>query len=191
MSLNIFPTIAGQQWKSKKRMKWDVSVQTSAQNVRKTLVTQTYPKWEITVSYKGLTQSDADMIMGFYGQQKGPFLPFLWKDIEDYKATRQVIGLGIGEPKTYYLCRTVGNGIVIPVYDPIPESLHVFLDGVETSAAGIGDDGAIRVDAPEGAEISATFEYYWRVAFDSDYNEQTAVFYDLFENGNIKLVSAL
>lgn len=191
MSLNVFPDLPGQQWKSKKRMKWDVSVQKSAQQVRKTMINQNYPSWEINVQYKGLTKYNADIIMGFFGQQKGAFLPFLWKDLEDYKVTAQPIGTGTGSSETYYLTRSLGNGIVLPVYDVVPNTLKVYVDGTQTTSYTLGVDGKITMTATSGKPITATFEYYWRVAFDADYNEQTVVWYDIYENASMKLVTVL
>lgn len=188
--MNIFPEIPGQKFESKKRQKWDVQIQTSASKRRKSMTNQVYPEWEIEVDYTGLTKENADKMMGFYGQQKGPLTPFLFKDMEDYKVIGQNIGVGTGLKQNIYLLRTVGNGVVVPVYDVVPNTLKIYSAGEEIEY-NLGNDGLVTVTTIKDNIITADFEYYWRVAFDNDYCEQTLLYYDIYQNSTIKLVSVL
>lgn len=187
--MNVFPDMPGQAWKSKKRQTWSVTAQTGASGKRRTLINQTYPKWTIEVKYVGLTKTNADIIMGFFGQQKAGFESFLFKDNEDYQVTGQYIGVGTGNSQSVYLYRSIAGEMSEPVTDIIPNTLKLYANGTQIECS-IGTNGLITFTAPQGTVLTIDYQYYWRVAFDSDYNEQTIIFLDVYENASIKMVTA-
>lgn len=188
--MQIFPDLPGQDFGSKKTQRWDVKVQKSGGKKRKAMTSQVYPEWEIEVAYKALTKENTDKIMGFFGAVKGPLTPFLWRDLEDYQENGVRLGLGDGMNSNFYLIRNVGGYMADRVFDVVSGTLKVYVNGAPAEYTP-GADGLVSLNtAPDaGTVISADFEYYWRVCFAEEYAESVNIFYDLYENKKIRLVT--
>jgi uncharacterized protein (TIGR02217 family) len=107
-------------------------------------------------------------LYGFFCARSGNFDSFLLDDVTDDFVTAQTIGVGDDATLAWQMIRTYGS-FAQPVYDvknsPVP---IIYIDGVEQmSGYTIGSTGILTFDAEpaEGAVITATFGYYWRVRF--------------------------
>lgn len=190
MSLPVFPQFPSMAWNSEKAQSWEVTVKKSGTGKRKTMTSQAYPNWTIKCSYTALSQEEVERAAGFFAQVKGELLPFLWKDPEDYQEPNVRIGTGNGANKEFQLLRNYADEYVEPIYDVVPGTLMAFVDGV-TANYTLGTDGLITMAAPPalGAVVTATFEYYWRVAFDVDNVTFTNFWYNYYELKTITLVN--
>ncbi|MBP2638447.1 MAG: hypothetical protein H6Q72_4354 [Firmicutes bacterium] len=192
MSLAIFPDIMSFGWNSKKRQVWENTyTQKSANGRRKALCTQSYPTWEIECEYPYLTDDQRHQLAGFFAQLQGPTSTFLWLDPEDNIATDVRIGTGDGTTVKYYLVRNIG-GYLEPVKDIVDSSLVVKVAGA-TRSVTLGDDGLIMfgIVPAQGAAITATFQYYFRVAFDDNNLEWTNFWYQAHKMGSFTVVTVL
>lgn len=191
MSLPIFPQFPCMAWDSEKTQSWDVTVKKSGSGKRKTITNQAYPEWTLKCSYTALKQEEVEQAAGFFALVKGQLSPFLWKDPEDYQEENVRIGTGDGTNQNFQLLRNYANLAVEPIYDVVSGTLKVFADGVEVGFT-LGTDGLVITDIPPeiGAIITASFEYYWRLAFDDDGMTWKNFWYNYYELKTITLVSA-
>lgn len=190
MSLPIFPQFPSMAWNSEKTQSWEVTVKKSGSGKRKTMTSQAYPNWNIKCSYTALGQQEVEQAAGFFARVKGELLPFLWKDPEDYRENNVRIGTGNGENREFQLLRNYADEYVEPIYDVVPGTLAVFVDGVAVGFS-LDADGLVIITAPPaiGAVITATFEYYWRVAFDTDSITWVNFWYNYYQLKTITLVN--
>lgn len=165
MALPIFPDLPSMEWNNKKQPIWNVTVKRSGTGKRKSLTTQAYTHWELSMSFRCLDQEQIEKAAGFFSMIKGSLTPFLWKDMEDYKQEKVRIGAGNGENTGFQLVRNLGNYYVEPVLDIVPGTLTVYVAD-EPTAVTLDTDGWVDFAEPPpmGAIITASFEYYWRVA---------------------------
>lgn len=191
MSLPVFPYFPSMAWDSTKTQSWDVVIKKSGSKKRKTMTTQAYPEWTIKCSYTALSDYEVEQAAGFFAKVKGQLSPFLWKDFEDYKQTNVRIGTGNGTNKNFQLLRNYADDYVEPIYDVVPETLTVYVDGVAVPYT-LGTDGLVTLIMPPelGKAVTATFEYYWRVAFDDDGITWDNFWYKYYKLNTITLVSA-
>ncbi len=190
MSLPIFPTLPSMAWDSQKTARWSTKVQNSGSGKRKSLSQWAYPEWEIECSYTCLNPAEIEQAAGFFNLVRGKFQPFLWKDPEDYKQTKVRIGTGNGVNTDFQLLRNLANLYVEPVKDVVAGTLTVYAEDNQIIVT-IGTDGGITTATPpaEGAAITASFEYYWRVAFDSDELNYTNFWYSYYKLKKITVVT--
>jgi len=69
-------------------------------------------------------------------------------------------------------------------------TLNVYTGGL-LSEHTLGADGMVTLNiAPSAGDVvTADFAYYWRVCFADEYMESVNIFYDLYENKKIRLVT--
>ena len=98
------------------------------------------------------------------------------------------IGTGDGALTDFQLFRMVGS-FKLPVTDIKSGTLSAIVDGVVTPVTLL-DGGVVRfASAPaSGAVISASFDYYWRVAFADDETEFDSQFLNIGKS-TIKMVT--
>lgn len=190
MSLPIFPDIPTMAWNSIKRQRWNTKVQKSGSGIRKSLSRWAYAEWDIEAEYTCLNQDQIELVAGFIGLVRGQFKPFLWKDPEDFKQTKVRIGTGNGINTDFQLLRNLGNLYIEPVKDIVAGTLAVCANDTEIPVT-LGTDGLVKANtAPEtGAIVTASFEYYWRVAFADDEADWTNFWYNYYKLNKIKLVT--
>lgn len=189
MTLPVFPEMPI-KWKSKKTPVFSTYVKVAGSGRRKSMTHQSYPDWEIECSLTGLTDEQIRRVAGFLLSVQGRLSPFLWKDPEDYRETNVLLGYGNGVNRNFQLVRRWGALNPEPVRDVVAGTLHVFCDGQEQDAYDF-DDGLITLAmAPaSGAAVTATFEYYWRVAMDADDVGWSVEFFDINEIDSFKVVT--
>jgi len=129
---------------------------------------------------------DVEGLLAFFEARAGQMHGFRWKDWADYKscpASRtpdyedQYIGIGDGATKEFQLIKTYGSGgveYVRPITKPVAGTVVVGLLGDHQSeAVQFSVDTATGIvtffDAPpEGARVTAGFEFDVPVRFDTD-----------------------
>lgn len=190
MSLPIFPALPSMAWDSQKTARWSTKIQKYGSGKRKSLSQWAYPEWDIECSYTCLNPAEIEQAAGFFNLVRGKFQPFLWKDPEDYKQTKVRIGTGNGVNTDFQLLRNLANLYVEPVRDVVAGTLVVYAEDSLITVT-LGADGWITTATPpaEGAVITASFEYYWRVVFDSDELNWTNFWYNYYKLNKITVVT--
>lgn len=188
MTLPIFPEDIFVAWNSKKTVHWETTVKKSATGARKAMTNWAYPEVEIECSLVGLSDAQTVLVQGFICSLCGRLTPFLWRDFEDRRVDNVSLGTGDGT-RTDFQLRRFMNSFALPVTDIKAETLSVSVDDAVTPVTLL-DCGIIRfAQAPAaGTEITASFEYYWRVAMADDDTEFEALYIDT-QKSAIKLVT--
>lgn len=190
MTLPIFQSPPSIAWDNTKTQIWDTKIQTYGLGGRKSLSRWSYPKWELECEYTCLDPDELEYMAGFFGYVRGQHQPFLWLDLEDYRQENVRVGVGDGETTDFQLVRNFADLFVEPIYGTVAETLHVFADDAEVAVLS-EDEGIVKLaTAPaSGAVLTATFNYYWRVAFDDDEMEWTNFWYEFYKTKTVKLVT--
>lgn len=186
--LPVFPENISIGWESKKTLRWETTVKKSSSGVRKAMTNWAYPEIEIECQLVGLSDAQSVLVQGFICSLYGRLAPFLWRDFEDRREEDAALGTGDGAITDFQLFRMAGT-FRLPVTDVVADTLTVNVDGVSTQVALL-DGGVVRfASAPaSGAAISASFDYYWRVAFADDETEFDSQFLNIGKS-TIKMVT--
>ena len=179
------------EFNSKKTEMWDdVIVKKTGSGRRKTLSRRAYPDWAIQVKFTGLDDAQVESIAGFIAQQRGEFAEFLWLDPVDFQETAVRIGTGDGSTKQFQLLRNLADKFVFPVTDIVTGSLTVYVNGVAVTVSSVVDGLATLAAAPAlNAVVTATFQYYWRVAFDGSKYSWVDPFFNLYKFETINMIT--
>jgi len=129
---------------------------------------------------------DVEALIAFFEARQGQLHGFRWKDWADFKSSAasrapghrdQVIGSGDGATTQYALSKTYrsgGVGYVRTIAKPVTGTVRLAVAG-DPLRAGRGftvdtSTGLVTLDAPppEGAQITAGFEFDVPVRFDTD-----------------------
>jgi uncharacterized protein (TIGR02217 family) len=190
MSYPVFVSPPTMAWNSTKTQKWNTKIQKSASKRRKTLSRQSYPEYELDCTYTCLDTAEVDYVAGFFAKMHGQAGTFLWKDDQDYKCDKTWIGTGDGSTTGFQIVRSLEGQFFEPVLNIVPGTLKVFVDNVQVSEI-LGDDGwDVLAAAPAaGSIITASFEYYWRVAFAKDEMEWENFWDRFYRIKSVKLVT--
>lgn len=177
-------------WNNTKTQSWDTIIQKYGSGKRKSLSRWSYPQWTLECSYTCLSQKEIEYVVGFFATVRGQHQPFLWLDLEDYRQENVRIGVGDGGNTGFQLLRNYSNLFAEPVYGVVSGTLHVFVNDIEVPVSS-EDEGWIELTSPPdpGATITATFDYYWRVAFDSDDLDWSNFWYGFYKLNKVKLVT--
>lgn len=149
---------------------------------------------------------DLGRIVAFFEARRGPLHAFRWKDWTDYKSCLasatprfgdQRIGTGDGSTTAFALTKIYGTGAAAyrrPIAKPVPGSVSV---GAGDSELREGPDFAVDVATglitfsappPDGAAVTAGFEFDVPVRFDTDRLTISAA---SFEAGEIPAVPVI
>lgn len=188
MTLPICP-ILPVKWGSKKNPVWETVVKKSGSGKRRTMTNQSYPLWEIEVDLVGLNEDQREEITAFLYSVKGQLEPFLWWDYEDHQETKILLGIGQGSVTDWQLVRRYKTVYTEPVTDLVANTLSVYINNVLVTNYSLLSNGLIRFTTPPVGNITASFEYYWRMALDDDDVGWEHVFNNISEVKNFKMVS--
>lgn len=174
----VFPALAGQGWSVHKRPTFSTRIAShvSGREVRSPFYAYTLYEFELTFdalasdsSYPGLGAESLQSLMALYLQCGGQYGTFLYSDPTDNAVTRQAIGTGDGETKSFVFQRALG-GFSEPVSWVVSVS-NVYLNGQPqtdgwTTAA---PNSLVFSNAPaSGTAISADFSYAFQCRFLDD-----------------------
>jgi uncharacterized protein (TIGR02217 family) len=232
-ALNVFPSLAGLAFPVAKSPTRRTRVQRTVSGRESLIMDQPTPLYRWTLSFKflrtaadvragsalgpGVGFGEYEQLAGFFNQQNGPLIPFLFSDPTDggvggAGVTNQAIATGDGSTTAFQLKRTQGislpgGGSTEPVYAPGPSVALVYLNGVPQSLSSYSvtqanlttggklanTSGLLTFVAPpaSGVAITATFNYYWPVRFADDNIDLDYFMYQLYSAQKIALMSVL
>lgn len=132
-----------------------------------------YPLASYRVAHNLRKEADIADFIAFFLARRGRVNTFLFYDWTDFSAPAQPIGIGDDIATEFTLRRTYADAagtFVRPISDIIPDSVTVFADGEEVTSGWSRDGTVITFStAPVlGTVITADFEFYVRVRFDTD-----------------------
>lgn len=137
---------------------------------------QSLGKWDI--SYSVQTQAQLQALQQFFHARQGKSTGFLFLDPIDNTGTLQALGVGDGTTTTFQLVMNYTSGgitTVRKITKPNVSTVAAFVSGVSTAATVNASTGVLTFGtAPaSGHPVTASFQYYVPVRFDSDVNEVT------------------
>lgn len=150
--------------------------------------------------------SDIDTLIAFFEARRGRLYGFRWKDWSDYRSSGslvtpgfedQVLGTGDGVQTAFQLQKTYRSGEVTytrVIRKPVLGSVRVGLQGdVQTEAVDFTFDTATGIvtfaDAPpQGATVTAGFEFDVPVRFDTDSIQTSAASFKAGDIPNVPVV---
>src|SRR5262249_43158644 len=173
---------------------------------------QPYPIWTWTLTYTllrdkwdaraqgsmgggpGIGYDELRTLAGFFLQQQGSFLPFLFDDPTDNSVNAQPLGTGNSSATQFQLVRTMAS-FAEPVTAPNSVGA-IYFNGVLQSPSGYSVDPGIGIvtfaaPPPSGQLVTADFTYRFRVRFAEDTAEFENFMYQLWQLKQIRLQSVL
>ena len=189
MKLKVLPVTDGIAWKSTKAQAWSTTVKEAGSGKERVLTNWAYPRWTIETSYSILTPEAGDLLYGFFASLRGRYEPFLWPDPEHNAEHDIQLGIGTGAKAKYQALRRFGAWAE-PVLDLKPDTLEVKVDDVKVEATA-DDNGIITLAAapPNGAKVTASYGYYWRVRLSDDKFTIEVVLDNIWRSKSMKLVT--
>lgn len=129
------------------------------------------------------TLDDLNTLQVFFEARRGRLQAFRFRDFADWKScppqqdaepTDQPLGTGDGAETTFQLVKMYGeaeDAYVRPIRKPVAGTVRVAIDGAETTAFSISYSDGLATFAsppPEGAVLTAGFQFDTPVRFDTD-----------------------
>ena len=182
MSDLVFPALPGLGWNIVRTPTWATRTQVSVSGKETRQADWSYPRytWELSFDFLRSAPSLAELqtLVGFVNQMQGGFNTFLYSDEDDNAVTGQSLGTGDGATVAFPLIRTFG-GYIEPVAR-VAAVQSVTVGGAAATVtvnydAGNESGSSVTFATPPaaGAEIVATFTYYWRCRFSADTTDFT------------------
>jgi uncharacterized protein (TIGR02217 family) len=204
----IFPVLPGLGWSVTKAPRFATRIQRAVSGRELRALDQPWPIWTWTLTYTllrdkwdarapsgpGLGYDELRTLAGFFLQQQGAFLPFLFDDPTDNAVTGQPLGTGNASDIAFQLVRNMA-GFVEPITAPNNLSA-IYFNGVLQSPSGYAvdlDTGIVTfaTPPPSGQLVTADFTYRFRVRFAEDTAEFDNFMYQLWQLQRIRLQSIL
>lgn len=204
----IFPALPGLGWSVVKAPRFSTRIQRAVNGRELRILDQPAPIWTWTLSYSvlrdkwdaraaggpGIGYDELRALAGFFLQQQGALLPFLFDDPTDNAIAGQAIGTGNASVAAFQLVRTMA-GFAEPITAPKAVTA-IYFNGVRQDPASYtvnGDSGMVTFAAPPaaGQSITADFAYWFRVRFASDTAQFENFMYQLWQLKEMKLQSVL
>jgi len=202
----IFPSLPGLGWSVVKSPRFATRIQRAVNGRELRTLDQPCPLWNWTLTYPLLrdrndsraisspSYDELRTLAGFFLQQQGALLPFLFDDPTDDIAAAQPLGTGDSSRTVFQLLRNMG-GFAEPITAPNTVSA-IYFDGILQSAANYTVDAAsgfvtFATPPPAGQLVTADFTYYFRVRFADDTAEFENFMLQLWQARQIKLQSVL
>lgn len=199
MSNLVFPSLPGLQWGIRRAPKFATTIQAARSGKEVRILEQAAPRWSWELSYSFLSddrtagESDLMKLGAFFQYHRGAFESFRYLDADDQVATDAAIGTGNGTQTSFQLARSFGT--TTPWLEPITEingTPTVKVNGVAVTAT-LGAAGVVTLAVPpaNGAAVTASFAYWWRVRFDSDSLDVEQFLSKMWKCQSLKLVQVL
>jgi uncharacterized protein (TIGR02217 family) len=204
----IFPVLPGLGWSVVKAPRFATRIQRAVSGRELRALDQPWPIWTWTLSYSllrdkwdaraisgpGLGYDELRTLAGFFLQQQGSFLPFLFDDPTDNAVTGQPLGAGDSSTTAFQLVRTM-MGFAEPITAPNVVTA-IYFNGVLQSGSGYGVDPETGIvtfatPPPAGQLVIADFTYRFRVRFAEDTAEFDNFMYQLWQLQRLRLQSVL
>lgn len=190
MSNAVFPTLAGLTWNVVRQPEFHTKTQKAVSGREIRLAFMAYPMYTFKMTYEVLRQTGAneelENLCGFFLQRQGSFDSFLYSDPTDNSVTAQGFGTGDGATKSFQLVRPFGT-VATAFYEPV-QNLNgtptIYSNGTVVSGANytISNGLVTFTTAPaNGAVLTWTGSFYYRVRFNMDSAEFNQFMKDLWE----------
>lgn len=197
MSNDIFPVLAGLDWNVSRSPEFSTQVKRAVSGKELRGAFRQYPLWIFSMSYNvlrdDLLNNELRTLAGFFLVRKGMFDSFLYTWTADSTVTDQVFGVGDGVTTSFQLVRSFG-GFVEPVQNVNAIANIKKAGAVQTNPANytVDANGLVTfVAAPaNGAALTWTGSYYYRVRFLLDAAEFSEFLQDLHELKKLSFVGA-
>lgn len=202
MTLSVFPSnLPGLAWDVLKTPFSSTRVLTARSGLEYRAANWSYGKYKWELNYTVLRQNrngltELQQLMGFCLQMQGMFANFLYTDPTDNSVMQQALGTGNATQTVFPLLRTFGGwtdpNLVLNILTA------VYLNGVlqnptTYSAVQVGQYGIDSIQfnsAPGGgAQVAATFTYYFPVRFLQDDPEFTNFAYQFWAQKKLQFQS--
>lgn len=178
--LPILPRLRGQAYPDKKRPDYHTIVKQSPSAIAKIYESWHYPRWYIELTYEFMAGnapgSDYRKLLDFFIARRGSLSDFWYQDPEDNAAQDELIGTGDGSQRSYQLCRTY-CGYQEPIFGlnaDYPLKLTVDKALQTPDKFTVSNTGLLTFKTatpPKGAEIRASFHFFYRCRFTEDMAE--------------------
>jgi uncharacterized protein (TIGR02217 family) len=198
MSDLVFPSLDGIEMNTVKRPEFKTQVFEALSGNESRAKMRKYPKYTFKLSFEFLVQDKDEAqlkaLMGFMLQLGGMYESFLYADPDDSYVTKQSIGTGNGVATDFQIVRNYG-GFVEPLH--IVKSVDALeVDGVLMVQPADWTRtvmGLITFTTPpaNGAVITWTGSYYYRVRFLADGYDFTKFMKDLHECKDIEFIGSV
>ena len=187
--MNVFPSIPGYVWPPTLAPDWAGIVQKTVTGRVVAATYQQYPRYKFAVKFDVLHQADFETLVGFFNQQQGNVVPFLFDaGPGNDSVTAQALGSGDGTTKTFQLLRSMGGNA-----EPIAAAfgtLTAYVNGTAASATfNSPSNGYVTfASAPaSGAAITWTGNYYFQCRFSKGSLEFDQFMYQLYKTKSVSL----
>lgn len=198
MSDAVFPTLDGIEMNTIKRPEFRTQVFEALSGNESRYKMRKYPKYTFKISFEFLIEDKDEAqlkaLMGFMLQRAGMYDSFLYEDPDDHSVTRQSLGVGNGVATDFQIVRNYGGYL---------EPLHIVksVDALEVDGVLMVNPadwtrtvaGLITFTNPpaNGAAITWTGFYYYRVRFLADGYDFAKFLKDLHECKDIEFIGSV
>lgn len=198
MTIQLFPTLSGIIYPTKKIPVWATDVQRSVSGRRTTLAWYSYPIYKFELGFSFLRQTTANKewqeLVAFYNTVNGMANLFRYNDPTDNTVTTGTFGTGDGSTVAFQLLRTItGSGHTWndPVFYPTVTSIFDNAVLVNPLNYTVGSTGIITFSvAPVAAHtLTWTGTFNWLVRFDEDSSTFEQFAQTFWENKSVKFSS--
>lgn len=197
MTLQVFPSLAGQAWPLTRAPIWKTGIQTTQSGREMRTAFMSYPLYKWSTEFDLLRSSisflEFQQLIGFFNLMSGAALPFVYYDADDTNATGQFFGTGDGVTKQFQLVKNLAAIYVEPVgYANVGSSF--FINGVlQISGYAVNSpyNGWINFGIAPSAGTSLTWSgtYAYVCRFLSDTTEFTKFQGGLYEAKKLEFMS--
>lgn len=198
MSDEVFPALDGLGFNIKRRREFKTMVFEGLSGAESRVGFRQYPKTIFLLNFEFLVKDqDEDQfieLMGFMLRHKGMLGSFLFEDPEDNTVTKQVIGVGNGVATDFQVVRNYG-GILEPLHNinftnamEVDGVLMAYPDDWTRTADGLA---TFAIPPADGAVITWTGFYYYRVRFTADGYDFEQLVADIHSCEDVEIVGSV
>lgn len=153
------------------------------------------PRQIFTLKMGAKNKADLQEILNFFRNRAGRAYGFLFKNIDDFFATGEMLAIADGITSSFQLTKTYDDGThqhIRNITKPKEASLRIYLDGVlQTSGYTLEPlTGIITFDSPPANEVSITadYEFFTPVRFNQDEISYAITDHNAYEIADIQLI---
>lgn len=197
MSDSVFPVLDGLAWDIKLTPQFSTKALRSVGGKELRTAFMAYPLWTIAMTFTVLRDNAVDnelkTMAGFFLARQGSFDSFKYLHPDDNAVTNEYFGTGNASAVAFQLMRGFG-GFREPV--SCVSSAAIMIDGITKATPGdysINSKGIVTFVTPpaNGAVLTWTGGYHWRVRFADDRMEFNQFMKNLWELKKLELTGAV
>lgn len=196
MSNAVFPTLKGIAWDKTWVPQFSTKIQKSVSGKEYRSSMMASPLYKVSLTYEFLRagdQGDLQNLVGFFLARRGSYDSFLVKLPVDNSVTNQLLAVGDGVTNQFHFVRSFGSEFAEYVANPL--TVTAVTVGAVPLAAGQfqQSSGLLTLGAApaSGAQVRASFSYYYRARFAADETEYSEFMHNLWTAKKIDLLACL